>query len=90
MTDGLDEYPDVKREQVEDAGKDLTNAAIRLLTSGLRTTDKQVGYCIVHTAQLVLRMLHVLRVPHSCLLRPQIFYCSSKRLVPPPKEPARK
>ncbi|CAM9409161.1 unnamed protein product [Ascophyllum nodosum] len=42
VTDSLEECPDVSRDQVEKAGKDLADAAVKLLVNGLRLPKREI------------------------------------------------
>lgn len=42
MVDRLDELPEVNREQVEGAGKELAGAAVKVLAQGLKMQNREV------------------------------------------------
>lgn len=43
MVDRLDELPEANREQVEGAGKELADAAVKLLAQGLKIQNREVS-----------------------------------------------
>lgn len=43
MVEKLEELLDVSREQVESAGGELANAAVRVLGAGLKTPEREVS-----------------------------------------------
>lgn len=45
VVDRLDELPEVNREQVEEAGKELADAAVKVLAQGLRLPNQEVKNC---------------------------------------------
>ena len=42
MVDGLDKLPETNREQVEGAGKELADAAVKVLAQGLKIQNREV------------------------------------------------
>lgn len=57
VVDRLDELPEVNREQVEGAGKELADAAVKVLAQGLKMRNREVLF--LRAVRLVFCCFHM-------------------------------
>lgn len=63
VVDRLDELPEVNREQVEGAGKELADAAVKVLAQGLKMRNREVLF--LRVVRVVFCCFHMSSSPYG-------------------------